>query len=98
MSERSKRPENEAEDGGMACVRCGRALRPRDAEAADGLALSESANLVHRDESVCRAAAAEDELLTLEAMLELEELGLWEIRIGDDEGPGNTHGARPPGR
>ena len=78
----------------MTCARCGRTLRPRDAEAADGLALSESANLVHRNDAVCAAGEAEDRLETLDAMVELEKLGLWEIRIGDEE-PVDDDGAPP---
>ncbi len=84
MSETRQPPGDDADDSAMACARCGRGLRPRDSEAADGLLLSESANVVHRDESVCAAAEAEDRLLTPEAMIELERLGLWEIRIGGE--------------
>ena len=63
--------ENAERDGAIAFARCGGALRPRDAEAADGRALSESSQLVHRDTAVCEAHEAHDEVLTLEAMLEL---------------------------
>ena len=71
-----------ADGGGMRCWRCGGELRPRDAEAADNAPLSESDRLVHRDERVCEAYEAQMSRDIIEAMFELQDDGLFEVRVG----------------
>ena len=70
-------------DSGIRCRRCGKELRPADAEAADGRALSESDRLVHREGTGCATRRPVDSE-TLETMLDLERDGLFEVRFHEN--------------
>lgn len=72
-------------DSGIRCRRCGNELKPADAEAADGLPLSESEWLVHREGTGCGTRRAADDGELLEAMRELEADGLFEVRWDGDD-------------
>ena len=67
------------------CCNCGAELSPRDAESFEGLPLSESGMLGHREPEICRAVnRAVSAEITL-AMKELEAEGLWENVAEDPE-------------
>ena len=70
-------------DSGIRCRRCGKELKPADAEAADGRALSESDRLVHQEGTGCATRRPVDSE-TLETMLDLERDGLFEVRFDEN--------------
>ena len=68
------------------CCNCGAAVRPREAESFDGLPLSESARLGHRDTAICDAVNRVTSIEIAAAIDQLEEAGLWETVRGGRAG------------
>lgn len=60
------------------CCNCGAELSPREAESFDGLPLSESGMLGHREPEICRAVNRAISAEIMLAIKELEAEGLWE--------------------
>ena len=74
------------------CCNCGAELSPRDAESFDGLPLSESEMLGHRQPEICGAVNRAISAEILLAIHELEAEGLWETVAEDSDLGGNQHG------
>ena len=66
------------------CCNCGAELSPRHAESFDGLPLSESGMLGHREPEICRVNRAISAEIML-AIKELEAEGLWETVAEDPD-------------
>lgn len=71
------------------CCNCGAELSPRNAESFDGLPLSESAMLGHREPEICRAIKRAVSAEIMLAIKELEAEGLWETVAEDADSEGD---------
>ena len=67
------------------CCNCGAELSPRDTESFDGLPLSESEMLGHRQPEICRAVNRAISAEIMLAIKELEAEGLWETVVADTD-------------
>ncbi len=76
------------------CCNCGAKLSPRDAESFDGLPLSESGMLGHREPKNCRAVNRAISAEIMLAIKELEAEGLWETVVEDPDSGKDQDGTR----